>query len=159
MVETEGRIDYMAADPRFSGKAIGYAVCAGVTWRLLERGYKTAVLWTDDWRLPAIITYMKVGFEPVMYRETWNAAGRPSTPGCAPAGRHADRTSGVLDPAAGMVRGLALTDELGFVYESRSTDLTAPIAAVVPAGVCQIPTAPSTAIAVNSSARYSSEYL
>ena len=83
MVETEGRIDYMAADPRFSGKAIGYAVCAGVTRRLLERGYKTAVLWTDDWRLPAIITYMKVGFEPVMYRETWNAAGRPSTPGCA----------------------------------------------------------------------------
>ena len=69
MVETEGRIDYMAADPRFSGKAIGYAVCAGVTRRLLERGYKTAVLWTDDWRLPAIITYMKVGFEPVMYRE------------------------------------------------------------------------------------------
>ena len=67
--ETEGRLDYVAADPRFSGKGIGYAVCAGVTRHLLERGYKTVMLMTDDWRLPAIITYMKVGFEPVMYRE------------------------------------------------------------------------------------------
>ena len=66
---TEGRLDYVAADPRFSGKGIGWAVCAGVVRHLLEQGYKTAVLWTDDWRLPAIVTYMKVGFEPVMYRE------------------------------------------------------------------------------------------
>ena len=67
--ETEGRIDYVAADPGVSGKAIGYAVCAGVTRHLLERGYKTVMLMTDDWRLPAIVTYMKLGFEPVMYRE------------------------------------------------------------------------------------------
>ena len=50
--ETEGRLDYVAADPRFSGKGIGYAVCAGVTRHLLERGYKTVMLMTDDWRPP-----------------------------------------------------------------------------------------------------------
>ena len=67
--ETAGRIDFVVADPKLSGNGIGYAVCAGVTRHLLENGYENVILMTDDWRLPAVSTYLKLGFEPVFHRD------------------------------------------------------------------------------------------
>ncbi len=67
--ETAGRIDFVIADPKLSGNGIGYAVCAGVTRHLLENGYENVILMTDDWRLPAVSTYLKLGFEPVFHRD------------------------------------------------------------------------------------------
>ena len=71
--DTDGRIDYVVADPNLRGNGIGVGVCTGVTKYLLERGYQTVTLHTDDWRMPAIETYQKLGFEPVLFREDMKA--------------------------------------------------------------------------------------
>ena len=71
--DTDGRIDYVVADPNLRGNGIGVGVCTGVTKYLLEQGYETVTLHTDDWRMPAIETYRKLGFEPVLFREDMKA--------------------------------------------------------------------------------------
>ena len=42
------------------------AVCAAVVDRLLRAGYYNMRLNTDDWRLPAIHIYLKLGFVPFL---------------------------------------------------------------------------------------------
>ena len=44
-------------------------VCTEVVRGLIEKGYDNVVLYTDDWRLPAIGLYLSMGFEPRMDRE------------------------------------------------------------------------------------------
>jgi mycothiol synthase len=41
-------------------------VCAEVTRRLLSAGYREIYLQTDDWRLPAIKTYLNLGYVPLL---------------------------------------------------------------------------------------------
>jgi mycothiol synthase len=62
-----GELGWVAADPKHRGKGLGLAVCAAVTARLIEAGYREIYLKTDDWRLPAIKTYLKLGYEPLLY--------------------------------------------------------------------------------------------
>ncbi len=59
-----GTLDWVGADPEHKGRGLGYLVCAAVVRRLLEAGYKYISLRTDDFRLPAIKTYIKLGFIP-----------------------------------------------------------------------------------------------
>ena len=59
-----GALDFVSAHPAHSGKGLGYGVCAAVTEYLVGRGYERVVLHTDDWRLPAIKTYLNMGFQP-----------------------------------------------------------------------------------------------
>ena len=54
----------MAADPDHKGKGLGYIVCAAVVKRFLDVGYSEIFLKTDDFRLPAVKTYLKMGFVP-----------------------------------------------------------------------------------------------
>lgn len=60
-------LEYVAGDSRHKGKGLGYAVCAAVTRTLLQRGYERIFLTTDDWRLPAIAVYLKLGYTPDYY--------------------------------------------------------------------------------------------
>lgn len=60
-------LEYVAGDSRHKGKGLGYAVCAAVTRNLVERGYERIFLTTDDWRLPAIAIYLKLGYQPDHY--------------------------------------------------------------------------------------------
>jgi predicted dehydrogenase/GNAT superfamily N-acetyltransferase len=62
-----GSLEYVAADPDHKGHGLGQAVSAVVTRLLVERGYETIFLQTDDWRLPAIVCYLRLGYEPLMY--------------------------------------------------------------------------------------------
>ncbi len=64
---TRGELGWVAADPEHRGRGLGYIVCAAVLKRLLEAGYEEINLLTDDFRLPAIKTYLKLGFEPVFF--------------------------------------------------------------------------------------------
>jgi len=63
-----GELAWVAGDPGHRGKGLGMAVCAAVTARLVGAGYRRIYLMTDDWRLPAIKTYLKLGYEPLLYR-------------------------------------------------------------------------------------------
>ncbi|HOX38939.1 MAG TPA: GNAT family N-acetyltransferase [Candidatus Brocadiia bacterium] len=68
-----GCLDFVASDISHKGRGLGCAVCAGVARYLFGRGYVKVVLATDDWRLPAITTYLKIGFRPVLHREDMSA--------------------------------------------------------------------------------------
>jgi mycothiol synthase len=54
-------------DPKHRGKGLGYNVFLKATWRLIEAGYKSIRVVTNDQRLPALKTYLKSGFLPFLY--------------------------------------------------------------------------------------------
>ncbi|NLF38955.1 GNAT family N-acetyltransferase [bacterium] len=62
-----GEVGWIAADPEHKGKGLGLAVTAAATARFIAAGYRRIYLSTDDFRLPAIAVYLKLGFEPLMY--------------------------------------------------------------------------------------------
>jgi len=64
-----GTLSCVAADPDHQGKGLGYVVATAVTRRLIEAGYKEIYMVTDDWRLPGIKTYLKMGWVPFLYQE------------------------------------------------------------------------------------------
>ena len=72
-----GELGWVASDPAHVGKGLGAAVCAAVTRRLLAMGYKDIHLYSEDFRLPALKTYLKMGYVPLLYlpemAERWQA--------------------------------------------------------------------------------------
>lgn len=66
----EGWFRMIAASPEESGKGYGRLICLAALHSLAERGYNTAVLSTDDYRIPAIRTYLSLGFCPVFTHES-----------------------------------------------------------------------------------------
>jgi len=71
-----GDIGWLCSHPEFLGKRLGYAAAAAATNRLLEIGYTNIYVNTDDYRLPAIKIFLRLGFEPLMYNngieKRWN---------------------------------------------------------------------------------------
>ncbi|MBD3243447.1 MAG: GNAT family N-acetyltransferase [Chitinivibrionales bacterium] len=63
-----GELGWVAADPAHVGKKLGAAVCAAVMKRFAEAGYTRVYLLTDDFRLPAIKTYLRLGFRPLLHQ-------------------------------------------------------------------------------------------
>jgi len=62
-----GELGWVAADPAHKGKGLGSIACAAVTKRFLDAGYTHLYLRTDDFRLPAIKTYLKIGWGPLLF--------------------------------------------------------------------------------------------
>jgi mycothiol synthase len=88
-------LGWVAGDPAHSGRGLGRLVCAAATRRLIDAGYRNIHLYTEDWRLPALKTYLKSPFLTCRRcpsdggRSASNCAGhlRPR-PGCGPAPLH-----------------------------------------------------------------------
>lgn len=75
----EGYLHMVAALPMCRGLGIGHAMLSQALSMMEARGCTHAVLTTDDFRLPAIKTYLDGGFRPVIYhdpesdmRERWD---------------------------------------------------------------------------------------
>lgn len=64
-----GVLDWVATDPAHQGIGLGKAVVTAVTRLLIQRGYGRIYLLTDDWRLPAIATYLSLGWKPYIYKD------------------------------------------------------------------------------------------
>ncbi|MFQ5960428.1 MAG: GNAT family N-acetyltransferase [Candidatus Methylomirabilales bacterium] len=64
-----GNLGWLAVDPNYRGQGLGYAVSAAVTQRLLKAGYRHIYLETDDFRLPAIKIYLRMGWIPFVFQE------------------------------------------------------------------------------------------
>jgi mycothiol synthase len=62
-----GELGWVAADPAHRGIGLGHAVCAAATTRLLEERLPAIFLLTDDHRLPAIRTYLRLGWLPRLH--------------------------------------------------------------------------------------------
>jgi len=63
---SEGYLHWVAAHPQARGMRLGRAVSIQVLQRFRDLGCRSAVLETDDHRLPAIKTYLGLGFQPVL---------------------------------------------------------------------------------------------
>jgi len=59
-----GEMGWVAVHPDRRSKALGFIVTAAATNRLIEAGYGHVYLLTDDFRLPALKTYLKMGWAP-----------------------------------------------------------------------------------------------
>jgi ribosomal protein S18 acetylase RimI-like enzyme/catechol 2,3-dioxygenase-like lactoylglutathione lyase family enzyme len=68
-----GYLHWVGAYPHYKGQGLGQYVTLAVLHAFRERGYADAVLETQDMRLPAIHTYLKLGFAPEQYDETHEA--------------------------------------------------------------------------------------
>jgi mycothiol synthase len=64
-----GEVGWVAAHPGHAGKQLGRSVVAAATLRLQQAGYTRIFLLTDDFRLPAVKTYLGLGFEPFLFED------------------------------------------------------------------------------------------
>ena len=71
-----GELGWVAVTPSHNGKGLGYIVCAAITKRFLELGYREIYLLTDDFRIPAIKTYLKLGYIPLYHLPNMKQRGR-----------------------------------------------------------------------------------
>jgi len=82
----EGYVHMVACRTEARGHGIGNIMSAKAVDTLLRAGMETAYLTTDDFRLPAIRTYLKAGFFPDLstedFRARWQAISEkiPSAP-------------------------------------------------------------------------------
>ena len=66
----EGWFRMIGTIPEARGLGAGRLICLAALHSLAARGYKTAVLSTDDERIPAIKLYLSLGFEPIYTHES-----------------------------------------------------------------------------------------
>ncbi|MBV7337138.1 GNAT family N-acetyltransferase [Chloroflexi bacterium TSY] len=64
-----GTVGWLACDPEHQGKGLGYSISAAVTGRFIESGYTNIELYTEYYRLPALKTYLKLGYTPHLYSD------------------------------------------------------------------------------------------
>lgn len=66
----EGWLHYVAVDASARGRGLSKYVILAVLFACKAMGYHSCGLSTDDFRLPAIKTYLELGYEPVMSHES-----------------------------------------------------------------------------------------
>lgn len=68
-------LSWVAVLPAHRGRGLAYPICRAVLEYARSAGHPYVILKTQDFRLPAINTYLRLGFEPVMqdpsHAERW----------------------------------------------------------------------------------------
>ena len=67
--DNKGLLHMVCCSEKFRGKGIGNAMTSYAMSQLLSRGAHTLKLKTDDFRIPAICSYLRFGFQPVLEGE------------------------------------------------------------------------------------------
>lgn len=71
-----GDVHMVGAYENHRGKGLGHLINSAVLHKLKDQGFQKAHLKTDDWRLAAINSYLKAGFEPlnthISHAERWD---------------------------------------------------------------------------------------
>ena len=62
-----GVLGWVMTHPDYNGKRLGRSVSIAVMHRLYQEGYRAYSLLTDDFRVPAVSTYLKLGWRPWLY--------------------------------------------------------------------------------------------
>ncbi|MBN2548761.1 MAG: GNAT family N-acetyltransferase [Anaerolineales bacterium] len=61
-----GELGWVAAHPDHRGRGLGLAVSAAATARMIQQGYPYIHLYTEDYRLAALKTYLRLGYRPII---------------------------------------------------------------------------------------------
>jgi mycothiol synthase len=64
-----GYLHMVGTRPSHSGRGLGYQVSLAALHQMAREGRLSAILETDDFRVPAIKTYLKLGFLPLLVHE------------------------------------------------------------------------------------------
>lgn len=80
----EGYVHWVASDPSHRGKQLGLLATLATLHEFQRWGAKGSVLHTDDFRLPAIKVYLKLGFRPVLSHATHAPRWAKLRPALAP---------------------------------------------------------------------------
>ena len=64
--ENKGCIHMVGIEKNYLGKGLAAPLNSYAVKRMIDDGKKYIVLKTDDWRIPAIKTYLRIGFSPVI---------------------------------------------------------------------------------------------
>lgn len=83
-----GEVGWVASHPAHRGQGLGASVAVAVIRRLRALGYEQMHLFTEDYRLPALTTYLRIGLVPYLespqlldrWRRVCQALGWPWTP-------------------------------------------------------------------------------
>jgi len=83
-----GELGWLASDPDHRGRGLGLVAAAAVTAWFIEAGRRPMHLYTEDYRLPALKTYLKLGYVPFLcqpemgdrWRTVCQQLGWPFTP-------------------------------------------------------------------------------
>ena len=71
-----GRLDFVVTHPEYRNEGLSTIVCIEVIKYLIKNNYEKIILQTDDWRVPGIAVYFKLGFKPVLINKKseirWN---------------------------------------------------------------------------------------
>ena len=67
--ESGGILGMVAVSPDFRGRHFARIVCMAVMNRFREESYKRICLFTDETRIPALKTYLKLGWKPIFLSE------------------------------------------------------------------------------------------
>ncbi len=62
----DGWLHFVGVDPEMRGLRLSSHVVLATLFSFYAQGYHSVVLSTDDFRIPAIKCYLKLGFEPIM---------------------------------------------------------------------------------------------
>lgn len=77
LLQGMGILGWVMSSPDHRGKRLGFCVCAAVMRHLAQNGFRVFQLSTDDFRVPAIKTYLNLGWQPWLYEpdmeERWRA--------------------------------------------------------------------------------------
>ena len=65
-VQDTGCIHMVAVQKNHQGKKLSLPIILYAVQKMLDDGVKKIILTTDDWRIPAIKTYLNAGFLPVV---------------------------------------------------------------------------------------------
>lgn len=72
----QGYIHMVACKPEYRGRGLGTILNKIAMNTLVKEGMTTAYLTTDDWRIPAIKSYLRCGFKPDVstdnFKERWD---------------------------------------------------------------------------------------
>ena len=68
-----GYIHWVGGKKAHAGHRLGYNVVLATMHQIVAEGFEYIGLSTDDFRIPAIVTYLKLGFDPVIVDEGMRA--------------------------------------------------------------------------------------
>ncbi len=99
--DTIGVLHMVGALAAHRGRGLGHLVCLAALHQMRREGRTAAVLSTDDFRLAAVRTYLRLGFEPYLVHENQRDRWRLVLPAAgAEAGRFAAVLAGPLHAPA-----------------------------------------------------------